>query len=108
MMRMCESRLRKYNKDVSFIRKPSLEAVLKVQDYSLDFIYLDEAHDYLVTKNNLLMWYPKVAPGGIVCHRNYSLGKEGIFKAVNEFVKANKLKHEIHPYHQEICFWRPV
>lgn len=110
MRKMCEERLRKFRgkgkgkNEVTFIRRPSHEAVFEVPVY-LDFLYLDQLHTYEAVHNDLILWSQKMNPGGLIVHRNYAMSKEGVFKAVNEFVKKRGLKSEIHYYHQEIAIW---
>ena len=55
-------------------------------DNSLDFVFLDAAHDYQSVKADLQCWYPKIKIGGTIAghdwaHRDYP----GVTKAVLEF-----------------------
>lgn len=51
---------------VQMIRKESLEAVNDFEDMSLDFVYIDANHEYNYALQDILAWYPKVKPGGIL------------------------------------------
>lgn len=110
MRKMCEARLKKFvatprgRNEICYIRKPSHEAVFEV-DTLLDFLYLDQLPTYEAVHNDLVLWGQKMNPGGLIVHRNYAMSKEGVFKAVNEYVKEHKLRTEIHYYHQEIAIW---
>tara|TARA_R110000822_G_scaffold225456_1_gene358225 strand:+ start:935 stop:1504 length:570 start_codon:yes stop_codon:yes gene_type:complete len=69
------------------IRKPSLEASQLYKDRSLDFVFLDAAHDYENVKNDILSWYPKVKVGGWLAGHDYFLEHFGVKEAVNEVFK---------------------
>lgn len=83
---------------VRTVDRSSVEAATTVPDYSLDFVYIDAAHDYQNVKKDITAWYPKVHPGGIVCGDDYYLtrhGNEGVIRAVNEFVKEHNIELHI-------------
>lgn len=64
------------------IRLPSLEAVMMYEDESLDFVFIDAAHDYENVKLDITAWYPKVKKGGIFAgHDSYHAP---VMQAVNE------------------------
>jgi hypothetical protein len=80
------------------IRELSVEASKLFQDNSLDFVFLDAAHDYVNVKNDLEAWYPKVKKGGIFCGHDYIEGmyqgtQFGVKSAVDEFaaLKGHKV-----------------
>jgi len=50
----------------SFIRKFSMDAVKDFQDNSLDFVYIDGAHDFKNVAMDVCEWSKKVRVGGIV------------------------------------------
>jgi len=45
--------------------------VAQVADKSLDFMYLDGAHDYENVKQELLLLFSKVRPGGVIAGHDY-------------------------------------
>lgn len=49
----------------------SLEASKKFKDNSVDFVFLDAAHDYQNAKQDILAWWPKVKVGGILAGHDY-------------------------------------
>lgn len=71
------------NHVVNPIRKPSLEAVNLYPDRSLDFVFIDAAHDYINVKKDILSWYPKVKIGGIIAGHDYPYWG-GVKRAVDE------------------------
>lgn len=45
---------------------PSVDAAKKFKDESLDFVFIDAGHEYDAVKEDILAWFPKVKPGGIL------------------------------------------
>ena len=54
-----------------FIEKSSVEASHDFEDASLDFVYIDAAHDYYSVVDDLEVWYDKVRPGGLFCGHDF-------------------------------------
>lgn len=82
----CLERLRPYN--TTIIKKPSVEAAKDVPDGSLDFVYIDAAHDYDNVKIDLNAWAPKVKVGGIIAgddFYDFPSGKGGVMAAATEY-----------------------
>lgn len=72
------------------IKMSSVEASKLYQDNSLDFVYIDAAHEYDFVKADIQAWYPKVKIGGILAGHDYIPSKKmfnGLVKAVNESFK---------------------
>ena len=72
----------------------SVDASKIVQDESLDFVFIDAAHDYKSVVLDIKCWFPKVRKGGLVSGHDYGgrrnkLGYFGVNKAVDEFAEAN-------------------
>ena len=69
----------------------STERVTDFADGSLDFVYIDTDHSYALTKEELRLYAPKVAPGGLLAGHDYSMGnwrkryRYGVMEAVQEF-----------------------
>jgi Methyltransferase domain len=68
------------------IRMPSAEASKLYEDNSLDFVFLDAAHDYENVKLDIESWYPKVKNGGIFAGHDYGKDWPGVINAVHEFL----------------------
>lgn len=88
---------------VRIVRALSMDAVKMFKDESLDFVYIDAAHDYKSVSEDIREWSKKVKLGGIVAGHDYtnpiadrSLGyyREvyDVKRAVNEWVKKNKIQ----------------
>ncbi|GAI57889.1 unnamed protein product [marine sediment metagenome] len=71
----------------------SADAVNLIPD-NLDFVYIDGNHAYEFVKEDIKNYWPKVKKGGVFGgHDYYNLSKaREVKKAVDEFVKENKLK----------------
>lgn len=68
------------------IRLPSVEAAQGYQDHSLDFVFIDAAHDYDNVRADILAWQPKVKSGGYLGGHDFILNYPGVIQAVNELV----------------------
>jgi SAM-dependent methyltransferase len=55
----------------TLVRKFSAEAVQDFEDGSLDFVYIDAAHDLVSVVSDIARWSRKVRPGGIVAGHDY-------------------------------------
>ena len=103
--------------DVIIIRKVSIEAAKEVEDESLDFIFIDAAHDYKNVKADIEAWSKKVKVGGILSghdmHKFHFSRNTGVLDAVNEFVKKNDIELNIIDWYKKTsdkndqtpCWW---
>lgn len=90
-------KLYKYRKRNSIIRDLSENASLLFEPGSLDFVYIDAIHTYEGCKKDIKLWWPKIKKGGFFSGHDYlngdlPQGKFGVKKAVDEFIRNNKLK----------------
>jgi tetratricopeptide (TPR) repeat protein len=67
------------------LRLRSVQAAKLFGDESIEFCYLDAAHDYDSVKADLTAWFPKVKGGGIIAGDDYCVRWPGVVRAVNEF-----------------------
>jgi hypothetical protein len=70
--------------NINPIRKPSLEAVKDFEDGSLDFVYIDAAHEYEDVKADIIAWLPKLKPTGMIAGHDYNTDAPGVKQAVDE------------------------
>ena len=70
---------------VTQIVADSTKAAKMFQDYSLDFVFIDAAHDYVSIKRDIAIWWPKVKVGGILAGHDYDHLFPGVVQAVNGF-----------------------
>lgn len=66
------------------LREYSETAAAKVEDRSLDFVFIDAQHDYDSVKRDIELWHPKVRPGGLLSGHDYEPNFQGVINAVNE------------------------
>lgn len=64
---------------------PSLRAAKLFEDASLDFVFLDAAHDFTSVTEDLHAWWPKIRVGGTLAGHDYDQGWTGVRQAVNQF-----------------------
>jgi predicted O-methyltransferase YrrM len=67
---------------ISALSMTTTEAAAKFDPESLDLVLVDAAHDYDSVKADLLHWYPKIKPGGILLCDDYEPGWPGVMRAV--------------------------
>lgn len=76
---------------VEINRGLSTEVVTDFPDCYFDWIYIDTAHSYAVTKAELQAYLPKIKPDGIIAGHDFIVGeidvpwKYGVIEAVYEF-----------------------
>jgi len=130
VMRKALVRLGKYGSRSCVIVAPSPQAAQCFADGFFDFVYLDGDHRYEAVVADLQVWYPKVAPGGILAgddwgewldgkpavnrrqltHKNRDGGIRGVMRAVREFAQETGLEihhttaESRHVCRQWICF----
>jgi hypothetical protein len=91
-----QQRLARFGDRAEFWRLTSLEASAKLDDASLDFIYIDARHDHDSVREDLHAWYPKLAADGIIAGHDYfdatiEQGVFGVRSAVDEFCAQHGL-----------------
>ncbi len=63
----------------------SVRAAVLFPDASVDFVFLDAAHDYQSVTADLRAWWPKIKPGGVLAGHDYVPVWGGVVEAVDEF-----------------------
>jgi hypothetical protein len=75
------------------MREMSMDAVKKIKDGSLDFVYIDANHGFDYVMEDLIEWSKKVRVGGIVSGDDYyDFRKAGVIEAVDAYTKAHGIK----------------
>jgi predicted O-methyltransferase YrrM len=87
-------------KQVQFIKKTSEEAVKDIAEL-LDFVYIDGNHRYEYAKKDIKLYYPLVKHGGVIGGHDYVFWKNGVVRAVSEFVR----QHDIKDFHTVFPDW---
>eukprot|EP01041_Mallomonas_annulata_P014868 gene14868-31561_t len=76
-------RMSKYGDRVKLLRMTSVEGSVLFADNSLDFIYIDAAHDYFNVMSDMRAWWPKLVNGGVFA--GHDLQYRPVQFAVSEF-----------------------
>jgi hypothetical protein len=97
------ARLASYNCEL--IQKFSADAVKDFADASLDFVYIDGAHDFLNVATDLCLWTPKVRLGGVVYGHDWKrargfspLSQGGYMNHVKDVVPGYVYAYQIRPW----------
>jgi hypothetical protein len=67
----------------------SVEMAATYLDNSLDFVFIDAAHDYENVKADIIAWLPKIKVGGVISGHDYQ--HEPVRKAVYEILGTELL-----------------
>jgi hypothetical protein len=83
------------------LRAESEDVAKMVGTGSQDFVFIDADHSYEGVKADILLWWPKVRPGGYLCghdwqhpegHIDGEVKKWGVEKAVREFFDNHRVE----------------
>lgn len=105
-----QTRLAPYN--TQLIKAFSVDASREFEDGSLDFVYIDAAHDFLNVTQDLYHWSRKVRVGGIIAGHDFKREKNDRYtNHVKDVVQAWAYSHSIRPLfivrgdHSPSWFW---
>lgn len=71
---------------VDLLVAPSVRAAQYFADASLDFVFLDAAHDETSVRADIRAWLPKVRPGGVLAGDDYTPVWPGVMAAVRDLL----------------------
>ncbi len=75
-------------KYINAIQSRSTDAVKRYKDASLDFVFLDGAHDACAVRADINAWWPKLKKGGILAGHDYDpTHNPDVVKTVNEIFR---------------------
>jgi len=102
-----EATQRLKGKNIIWKKVPSLTAVETIKDKSLDFVYIDGAHDFDNVMMDIIKWVPKVKKKGIVAGHDYVASRtDGVVKAVDAYIETNGIKNFYLTRNlKELCTW---
>lgn len=78
------------DKRVTILRGFSVPLAEDFDDSSLDFVYVDGAHDFENVYGDLMAWYSKLRPGGIMAGHDFTGSHKDVKKAVLQFCVRNR------------------
>lgn len=76
----------------------SEDAAKKVEDNSLDFVYIDADHSYDMVMLDILLWGRKIRKGGVISGHDYYYNKDNpgrrakVTQAVDDYTKIHDIK----------------
>lgn len=77
---------------LNIIRGDSTETATKFKDSSVDFVFIDAAHDYESVKRDINAWFPKMRTAGVIAGHDYkNTVSTGVDKAVDE-IFGNRIR----------------
>lgn len=77
-------------------RMISWEAANLFEDNSIDYVFIDAAHDEHSVYKDICAWWPKVAHGGIIGGDDYLPGSnQGVRAGLEKFAKENNISYEL-------------
>ena len=102
-LREAHERLDRFNQDgngnrVHFVQKFSMEAARDFEDRSLDFVYVDAAHDLKNVTNDIVEWSKKVRRFGAISGHDYCVRTRPTDQHVVYAVDAYTKAYDIRPY----------
>lgn len=88
----CLGRLAPYSDRIEYMKMGSMQAAEKIPDASLDFVYIDARHQFDYVMLDLIMWAPKIKPGGMISgHDYFTFYQSGVVPAVNAYTLAHNI-----------------
>lgn len=85
--------------DIDLIVSTSARAANLFPDHSLDFVFLDAAHDYDSVCKDIMSWLPKVKVGGVLAGDDYGIpGEEPVWPGVRKAVDDLLPQREFRPH----------
>lgn len=101
-------RLERHGRKAKLIRLGSGEAARLFAPGSVDFVYLDGAHDHASVAADLAAWWPKLAGRGVLAGHDFDdhPNHEGVRRAVEGFAAARGLTvylTAVDGYNREEC-----
>jgi predicted O-methyltransferase YrrM len=78
-----------HNGRLKIIRGLSWEVASRIDNESLDFVFIDADHEYESVKKDILAWTPKLKTGGTLCGHDTHFS--GVKQALQELIPHHKL-----------------
>jgi hypothetical protein len=90
---MAAMRLERFGEKAKLIRLPSVEAAKLFAPGSVDFVYVDAAHDYESVRGDIAAWWPAISREGILAGHDFDNHElhAGVKQAVTAFAQQTGL-----------------
>ena len=82
-----------------WIKEPSEVAFSKIQDKSLDFVYIDGNHKHDYVMLDIILWSRKVRNGGMVSGHDYNTASRRSKREVRLALENYTKQHRINPWY---------
>jgi predicted O-methyltransferase YrrM len=76
---------------IRVLAKSSVSAAAEFAAESVDLIFRNAGHDFPSVHADLLYWYPKLKPGGVLVCNNYSADYPGVAQGIDAFHLAGQV-----------------
>jgi len=84
--------MRRHKGRYKMLQMASLDAAKRIEDGSLDFVFIDAQHTYKCVVEDILAWRPKIKPGGWLTGHDYNHDRfPGVVRAVDELCDEVKV-----------------
>lgn len=100
MSRLIEHMLDPISRSYELHIGDSVDVSAEFADESLDFVYLDDDHEYEGITRSLNAWYPKVKPGGVICGHDFDT-----CGAVGDVVRGFFDAHGLRLFTEDVDWW---
>lgn len=98
-LRSCKQQCLKRMKDRNFtlLQGFSEDMVKRIEDNSLDFVYIDADHSYDFVMQDMILWGRKIKKGGIMSGHDYYIDKHEtdrrtkVTQAINDYIKVHNI-----------------
>jgi predicted O-methyltransferase YrrM len=96
-----------FNDRVEFINETAVDAVDKIPNNSLDYIFIDGDHSYEAVNRDIRNYYSKVKSGGIFAGHDFSWHKQEVQRAVFEFMQEQgiDINQNLRLTYHDCWFW---
>lgn len=79
-------------KNIKTVREFSYNIVNKIDNSTIDIVYIDGLHTYEAVKKDMELFMPKIKNGGFISGHDYCSKFPGVINAVNErFIKPDRI-----------------
>jgi hypothetical protein len=87
-----QMRTASYADRVTAMQMSTAAAAPKIEDESLDFIFVDANHEYEGVTADIAAWTPKVVKGGWITGHDYCDKFPGVMRAVHEHFEVDRIE----------------